>query len=208
MQVNIEKKHLYVTLSVLVILFSSLYVIAQTFTTPAWDSSKQSHDVLYTNTITSKASTPRVVKVDGDLEVVSGSGITLGGVKQTSWPTGGTGDVDCMVLPSNVPIPVTALGQEAIPVYNSKYKHVNTFSAIPLPNKCVGKCPSPDAVSCTKVQNEIVGSWRAIIQPTTIECEWRCENFGPGGESLAAGCSFLSSRNEYTLIFDYNLICK
>ena len=90
MQVNIEKKHLYATLSVLVILFSSLYVIAQTFTTPAWDSSKQSHDVLYTNTITSKASTPRVVKVDGDLEVVSGSGITLGGVKQTSWPTPGS----------------------------------------------------------------------------------------------------------------------
>ncbi|MBI2106954.1 hypothetical protein HYT57_03140 [Candidatus Woesearchaeota archaeon] len=87
MQINIEKKHLYIFLSITILLFSSLYVIAQTFTSPAWDTSKQSHDVLYTNIITSKASTPRVVKVEGDLEITSGSGITLGGVKQTSWPT-------------------------------------------------------------------------------------------------------------------------
>ncbi|MBI4159222.1 hypothetical protein HY500_03105 [Candidatus Woesearchaeota archaeon] len=90
MQIHIEKKHLYIFLSITILLFSSLYVIAQTFTSPAWDTSKQSHNVLYTNIITSKAATPRIVKVEGDLEITSGSGITLGGVKQTSWPTGGS----------------------------------------------------------------------------------------------------------------------
>ena len=94
MQINIEKKHLYIFLSITILLFSSLYVIAQTFTSPAWDTSKQSHDTLYTNIITSKASTPRIVKVEGDLEITSGSGITLGGVKQTSWPTGSGGTTE------------------------------------------------------------------------------------------------------------------
>lgn len=210
MQINIEKKHLYIFLSVTIVLFSSL-VIAQTFTSPAWDTSKQSHDVLYTNIITSKASTPRVVKVEGDLEITSGSGITLGGIKQTSWPTGGTGgtgDADCAILPPNVPTPVTVTGYDVIPTYNPKYRRINTFSSSALQDKCVSKCPSPDVASCTKVQNEIVGNWRSINLPMTIECEWRCENFGLGGEPLATGCSFQSNRNQYTLEYDYSLICK
>src|SRR3989344_3624987 len=89
MQINIGKKHLYIFLSITILLFSSLYVIAQTFTSPAWDSTKQSHDILYTNIITSKASTPRSVTVDADIDVKGG--ITLGGVKKTSWPTSSGG---------------------------------------------------------------------------------------------------------------------
>ena len=100
MKVNFEKKHLYIIFGILVLLFSSAYVIAQaSFTSPAWTPEKQSHGILYTDIITSKSSTAlREVNVEADL--IAKGAISLGGVKRTSWPSGGGGS-DCIVLPSS-----------------------------------------------------------------------------------------------------------
>ncbi len=91
MKINFEKKHLYIIFGILVLLFGSVYVIAQaSFTSPVWDAAKQSHGILYTDIITSKSTTtPREVNVEADL--VAKSAISLGGVKRTSWPSSGSG---------------------------------------------------------------------------------------------------------------------
>jgi len=91
MKVNFEKKHLYIIFGILVLLFSSAYVIAQaSFTSPAWTPEKQSHGILYTDIITSKSSTAlREVNVEADL--IAKGAISLGGVKRTSWSSGGSG---------------------------------------------------------------------------------------------------------------------
>ena len=88
MKINFEKKHLYIISGVILLLFSSLYVIAQTsFTSPAWTAEKQSHGVLYTDIITSKSTTDPNRKVTVEAELDAKGGISLGGIKRTTWPT-------------------------------------------------------------------------------------------------------------------------
>jgi len=88
MKINFEKKHLYIISGVILLLFSSVYVIAQTsFTSPAWTAEKQSHGVLYTDFITSKSTTDPNRKVTVEAELDAKGGISLGGIKRTTWPT-------------------------------------------------------------------------------------------------------------------------
>ena len=88
MKINFEKKHLYIISGVILLLFSSVYVIAQTsFTSPAWTAEKQSHGVLYTDIITSKSTTDPNRKVTVEAELDAKGGISLGGIKRTTWPT-------------------------------------------------------------------------------------------------------------------------
>ena len=170
MQINIKKKYLYIFLSITILLFSSLYVIAQTFTTPAWDSSKQSHDVLYTDIITSKSTISPNRKVDFEADLDAKGGIILGGVRKTSWPSGGAGGRAWVIIPPNIPTPPPTAADPSVP---GNFAPVRGY-VIALPGtsiNCVSKCNL--VRSCPSLF-----SWIDILDPnpvpTTINNPW-CE---------------------------------
>ena len=83
---NIQKKHLFIFIILLLIIGVSVVFGALT----EWQNAGNppSHDTLWTSAIESKSSTDTIAIRD-NLIISSGKGINLGGVLRTAWPTGG-----------------------------------------------------------------------------------------------------------------------
>lgn len=121
-EINMEKKHFWALVGVIVLLFGVTAVIAKT-TTPIYTDDQPFHDTLYADVIAGKSAdnvavddnlnvkgnitasniTSNNITVVGNVvvgNVVVGNKVTLGGVSKNSWPIYDYCYYDCWVGPS------------------------------------------------------------------------------------------------------------
>jgi len=150
---NIQKKHLTIFMVFVLIIISGITIANQL----AW-TGQPSHDTLWTSEIRSKNS-PSAIILHDDLTLEQG--ITLGGVKRTSWPTAGGGaGIDCVALPGGI------TGPSGYPYSKKRVTQLNPTLNY---NKClIGKCDPGISTPCADL---IISSW---ISTSITQCDDGC----------------------------------
>jgi len=120
-------------------------------------------------------------------ELISTAGITLGGVRRTTWPSGG-GTQDCIILPNNVSSPDSSyqVSKRRISGKNRNFEDTCNKTA------CV---PATDC--------ELNGTW--TIRTTCIQCQLAVCEVDPLCIGLTAPC-YVKFGNNY--VFDYSWQCR